>query len=264
MARIAAVTTAAAFIAFVFTLSACSASSGPPDVVAVVDGEPLTETDMELASSEAGADAGGREAFELAVRNKALAALARKSGVVEDPGYKEAVRAFSERELVKTLMDRKRVDLAAATTVTDEEVAEFASRMCYRISFLIAELGGRREAERFVRAAKGGVARWQEEVSAVGCQDVDIFLMGEIYQMEKGEVRLVARGKRFTVVKLTEKKKVGGVSELTGKEAVKESLIRKKVDEALERWADKVADGADVRVLRPDAVPEGGPRMERE
>jgi len=252
-ARFAVLALAALSLAVVISCAAWAGDPSAEKALAYVGGEPVTDRDLDRLKS--GAMAGSDEAglLEYAIRRKALVQRALRDGLFKDPSYAEAMRMAREDALVRTLVEKRYNQIRDGITVTDEELAIFARRMCYFIRFLRSEFGELKDAQRFVADGKAGKARkWEDEVTASGCEGLGPLMLDAVFSLDEGGEKIIARGRRFTVVRLEEKKKTASGSSLPDMGRTREYLIEKKASEALDDWLEKVVEEARVRHVGGD------------
>jgi hypothetical protein len=237
-------------------LASCAAWAGEQaaeKALAYVGGEPVTDRD--LGRLKTGAMAGSDEAglLEYAIRRKALVLRALRDGLFKDPAYAEAMQTAREDALVRTLVEKRYDEIKSGISVTDEELAIFAQRMCFTVKFLRSEFGELAQARRFVAKGRAGKARkWEDEVTAAGCEGLSPLMLDTVFSLDEGEEKIIARGRRFTVVRLEEKQKTAGKSRLPDMDSIRDYLIEKKATEALDDWLDKVVGEARVRYVGGD------------
>ncbi len=239
----------------IFAARSGAAGDEGEKVRAYVGGEAVTSGELDELARGAMADSGAEERLRYAIKRRALVQRALKEGVYRDKSYQERMRELREEALVRTLLEKKSRELAGKITVTDKEVDVFAGRMCYTVTFMEKEFGEMRHAERFMaQGILGKPQEWDGEVTVVGCEGIGPLMADAVFSMEEGEEKAVARGRRFTVVRLIEKKKTVDVTELPDRRRIREYLIEKKTAEALDAWVDEVVGEARVRYVGgPDA-----------
>lgn len=247
-AAVAAV--AAGLLVALFAPSACAAEDAGEKVRAYVGGEPVTTKELDELARGAMADFEPEERLRYAIKRRALVQRALKEGVYREQSYRDALRTFREDALVRALLEKKSRELAGSVTVTDKELAVFAERMCYTVTFMEREFGELRLAERFMaRGILGHPQEWDGEVTVAGCENIGPLMADAVYSMEQGEEKVVARGRRFTVVKLVEKKKTVDASSLPDRRRIREYLMEKKTAKALDEWVDSVVGETRVRYV---------------
>jgi len=122
--------------------------------------------------------------------------------------------------------------------------------MCYTLRYYRSEFGDKESAERFMQQGKAGAAReWDDEETVVGCEGVGPLMLDALFSIEEGGEKLVARGRRFTVVMLVEKTKTLKDYKVPNREAIRRYLLDKKRAEALDAWVDTVVEGAKVKMV---------------
>jgi len=238
------------------TVVPCAAWAGDPPAekaLAYVGGEPVTDRDLDRLRSGAMAGEDQAALLEYAIRRKALEIRALRDGLFKDPAYAEAMQTAREDALVRVLVEKRYNEIKAGISVTDEELAIFARRMCYSVRFLRSEFGELDEAKRFMADGKNAKARkWEDEVTAAGCEGLSPLMLDAVFSLDEGEEKIIARGRRFTVVRLEEKKKTASEARLPDMGRTREYLIEKKASEALDDWLDKVVGESRVRYVGGD------------
>jgi len=218
-------------------------------VAAYVYGEPVT-------LSEIGADEPDATATELtdrldeAVAGRVLARQAKQLGLDESPEVKAELERHRRYLLVREMVKRKRLELGKSVEVGDEEIAEFARRMCYTITYAKSEFGEKREAEAFMeKSLRGAPTPWDSQYTVVACEGVGLRMLDRLFKLDEGQMATFGRGTRFYVVKVMDMERTTNPDDLPGWDAIKEYLARKKVDQALDDWIDGAVKKAEVRYI---------------
>ncbi len=142
-------------------LSGCASISQRRDVLAVVDGEPITGADLEYSLniahrrenlSSAG-DLNIPEYLQKLIDERLIVQEARRMGMEEDPGVQKKIDAYILRESVKRLYED---EIASKVTVSEEDIVNFYKKNYERLSLGIIEVGSEEEAGKILTQLKEG------------------------------------------------------------------------------------------------------------
>ncbi len=149
------------FVLCALILSGCASVLQQKDILAVVDGEPVTESDLEYSLdiahrrenlSSAG-DLNISQYLQKLIDERLIVQEARRMGMEEYPGVQKKIDAYILRESVSRLYDD---EIARKVSVSKEDIANYYKENYERLTLGIIEVDSEKDAGEIFGKLKNG------------------------------------------------------------------------------------------------------------
>lgn len=248
-------------------LCACASLHDKERILAVVDGEPVTEGDFKyaLTISHRKEDLSNAGSLDLKhylnklVDDRLIIQEARKSGMDKLPEIQQAIDAFILRESVVRLRDE---EVVKKVSVTEEELMDYYKKNYEELTLGIIEMGseeginniwGRlKKGEEFESLAK----QYSEHPSRERDGQIKIKkgsltrrLKDAVFSLKIGEItNVINENGKYYIVKLINRREAP-VREFTNvKESIKKSIRKQKENELSEQYLEELRKKSNIKI----------------
>jgi len=233
-------------------------------ILAVVDGEPITEEDLkyslQIAHRREDLSSAGRlslsEYVQKLIDDMLIIEEARRMGMEQDPQVQKAVKAYVLRESVMKLYND---EVSGKVSISDEEIRNYYKRNYERFSLRIIEARSREEAEKIVEQLKKGAdfrdLAERYSTSRSGRDGGKVVLSRRSMPPDIAETIAALRpGQSSDVLKIRDKYYI--VKLISRKEAPDEGLkdVRRAVEKVLRKQKEKERADEYLKYLRERSV----------
>ncbi|NOZ68329.1 MAG: hypothetical protein GXP46_03600 [Deferribacteres bacterium] len=244
-------------------LSGCASISHKRDILAVVDGEPITEADLEYSLdvahrrenlSSAG-DLNISQYLQKLIDERLIIQEARRMGMDEYPEVQKKIDAYILRESVMRLYED---EIASKVTVSEEDIVNFYKENYERLSLGIIEVDSKEDADKILAQLKNGedfmeLARKYSAYShknnngtvTLRRNALSPALAAAVSGLKPGEITGVTRsGRKYYILKLMDRQ-----------EAPDDELprVRKNIERAIRRQREAARSDEYLKYLREKA-----------
>jgi len=266
-------------------LGGCASLQQRERVLAVVDGEPITEGDLEysLTVTHRKEDLSSAGSLKLTdyvqklVDDRLITDEARRSGMDQYPEIKQAVEAFILRESVVRLYDE---EIAQKVSVTNEEIREFYRKNYEKFTLGLIEVTSEEATEEIVSRLRQGedfeeiakaysvhISRENGGTIVYRRNALPTYFMEAIAQLQPGEISDGIRGpNKYYIVKYYGKEDAPWGEEFDRLRGRIETAIRKqKEKERSDEYLDYLRQKASIEIDREilDAIQLDGETEEQ-
>src|SRR4030043_2119143 len=259
-------------------LSGC-ASLQKEKVLAVVDGEPITEGDLEysLTISHRKEDLSSAGTLNLSryvqklIDDRLIIDDARRTGIDQYPEIKQAIQAYSLRESVVRLHDE---EIVKKVSVSEKDIADYYRINFERFTLGLIEVGSEEEAKDLLEQLKKGedfkelARKYSTHISkkeggeiVLKRNSMPTYIDEAVLNLRPGEFSDVIKiANKYYIVKLIDRKEApdeefekvrGGIER-----AIRKQKEEERSDEYLRRLRDRAAIKIDREIL--SAINVGG------
>jgi len=236
-------------------------------ILAIVDGEPITEGDFKYALTishrrEDLSSAGKLDLMEYIqklVDDRLIIQEARKSGMDKLPEIQNAIDAYILRESVVRLHEE---EIAQKVTVTEEEIMDYYRKNYERFTLGIIETASEEEIKEILERLKNGeefesLAREysQHPTKEKGGQitftkgAMPEELAGAVSSLKEGEIsEVINRKDRYLIVKLIGREEAPVEQFAQAKGSIRKSIRKQKENERSEVYLNELRKRSDVKI----------------
>ncbi len=248
-------------------LCACASLNQKEKILAVVDGEPITEGDFKYAVTishrrEDLSSAGSlnlEQYVHKLIEDKLIIQEARKLGMDKLPEIQQAIEAYILRESVVRLHDE---EIVKKVSVTEEELMDYYKKNYEEFTLGIIEMKSQEEIDNILEMLKKGeefdslAKKYSQHPSRERGGQIKITkgamsnsLKDAISSLKIGEITdVVFENNKYYIVKLIDRKEAP-IREFTNvKESIRKSIRKQKEDELSEAYLGELRKRSNIKI----------------
>jgi hypothetical protein len=251
------------FIALAFSSCGDSPMAGKPNVIAMVNKEPILASELEHdIAIRTRQDPFFKvtpetklEQLDIIIDKKLIIQEAVHRGLARDEKFVNTIRNFWEQTLVREFIDYKKKEFANRLSVTEEEIRNYYARLGRRVTFMVLKSADKSYVEQVY-------AQWRQEgkmnpvgweiVGPVTYTEINSDILRQSFDAAINEVRFVEVPPHYYLVMVQERQEIPLQPMEALRPAIERDILALKEQQLLDEWLKTQRERAGVSILKPE------------
>ena len=240
-----------------FSPQAAAKTSGNDKIVAVVNGDPIYEKELNsIISRRSSQDPSFkvtpetlREQLDLMIDKRLMIQEAMKRKLAEEDQFVFSIKNYWEQTLIKRLTEKMFKDLEGTSRVDEKEIEDYYSKLSVQVLFGLIRTGDAESANALIeKSHQGQSLSWEETVGPITFDQLSSDVLEKAFDLPLAQPTVFSDEGVYYVVSVVSRESTSAPALEKIREQIKNKILSRLQKQALTQWLEAIKEKSKIQI----------------